>query len=320
MKKIISINISGVSFFIDEDAFEKLNNYLDKLKKRFNVQESGHEIIADIETRLSELFAERINPKTGVITIEMVDEVTQIMGQPEDFTDEDDESNDQKKTESNYDNAFRATTQRRLYRDIDTKILGGVCGGIAAYFSIDPIIVRIIFVIAPFLSLGVAIPVYIVLWIAIPAAITMSQKLEMRGENITVSNIEKKIKEEYEDVKSRFDNFRKTNKTYRQSEDYVKTMDNRDRTALIVTGIVVLLLIVGKITVFPLQNYYFMGFLHFPFPGFFALAIILLVLGLVFRSAFKGFVIIIIAMAVIAIFIRMITWIIGSTFFPFSLF
>ena len=316
MKKIISINISGVSFFIDEDAFEKLNNYLDKLKKRFSVQESGQEIISDIETRLSELFAERINPKTGVITIGMVDEVTQIMGQPEDFTDEDEESSDEKKNESDYDNVFSTTTRRRLYRDIENKVFGGVCGGIAAYFSIDPIIVRIIFVIMPFLSLGVAIPIYIVLWIAIPAAITMSQKLEMKGENITVSNIEKKIKEEYEDVKNRFDNFKKTNKTYRQGEDYVNKMDKRDRTVLLVTGIFVLLLIIDKFFINILPGFHFTGF----FPGFFALAIILLVLGLVFRSAFKGFVIVIIAMAVVLLFVRLFIWIIGSTFFPFSLF
>ena len=318
MKKIISINISGVSFFIDEDAFEKLNNYLNKLKKRFSAQESGQEIISDIETRLSELFSERINPKTGVITIEMVDEVTQIMGQPEDFSDE--EEGDEKNNESFFNNTFGATTRRRLYRDIENKIFGGVCGGIAAYFNIDPIIVRIIFVIMPFLSLGVAIPIYLVLWIAIPAAITMSQKLEMRGENITVSNIEKKIKEEYEDVKNRFDNFKKTNKTYRKGEDYINKMDNRDRTVLTVAVIIILLLIIGRFSIGIWPGFHFAAFNHFPFPGFFVLTIILLVLGLVYRSAFKGFIIIIIAMAVISIFIRLLMWIIGGPFFHFTFF
>ncbi|MDR2926765.1 MAG: PspC domain-containing protein [Cytophagaceae bacterium] len=245
MRKIISINISSASFFIDEDAYDHLSEYLDKLKNRFVGEAEGNEIIADIETRLSELFAERINPKTGVITLAMVEEVIQIMGQPEDFSDIE---NDAKAASETYDNSEPETTSRRLYRDIESNILGGVCAGIGAYLSIDPVVVRIVFIIFLFLGLGTAIPVYIVLWIVMPAAVTTTQKMEMRGENITVQNIEKKIKEECEDVKERFENFKRTNKTYRKGEDYVKRMNSRDRTILIIAAIVILLLIAANLT------------------------------------------------------------------------
>ena len=316
MKKIISINISGASFFIDEDAYARLNGYIEKLKKRFSEEKEGQEIISDVETRLGELFAERINPKTGVITIEMVEEVIKIMGRPEDFSDEDNEDNSK---ENSFDNEYYTSKRRRLYRDVEFRIIGGVCSGIAAFFSIDPVIVRIIFAILPFISFGIAIPIYIVLWIAVPAAVTTTQKMEMKGENITVSNIEKKIKEEYDDVKKRFENFRKTNKTYRQSEEYLKKMNKRDRTILIIVGVIVLLMIFSKLTILFPHHIHIHSFFPFSlfFPGFFHIAILLLILGLIFRSNLKGFLIAIIILAVVSIVIKTMIWIFGNALIPF---
>jgi phage shock protein PspC (stress-responsive transcriptional regulator) len=316
MKTVISINISGASFFIDEDAYEKLSRYLEKLKNRFGENDEGQEIIADVETRLGELFAERINPKTGVITLEMVEEVIKIMGQPEDFSDEE---NDNNSKENAFDNEVNTSKRRRLYRDIDTRILGGVCSGIAAFFSIDPVIVRIIFAILPFISFGVAIPIYIVLWIVVPAAVTTTQKMEMKGENITVDNIEKKIKEEYDDVKKRFDNFRKKNKTFKQSEEYVKKMNNRDRRILLVVGILILMMIFGKISIDIPGHINLLGLFPFTlfFPGFLHIVLVLLILGLIFRSSFKGFLIAIIILTAVTVFIKTMLWIFGGQFFPF---
>jgi len=316
MKKIISINISGTSFFIDEDAYERLNEYLEKLKKRFCGKEEEQEIISDVETRIAELFAERINPANGVITIAIIDEVIQIMGRPEDFSDDE---TDEKSGSSTFETEFTATTRKRLYRDVENQILSGVCAGIAAYFNIDSVLVRIIFAILPFVSFGIAIPVYIVLWIVVPAATTTTQKMEMKGENITISNIEKKIKEEYEDVKKRFENFTKTNKTYKRSEEHIRKMNKRDRGILIAVGVFVILLILTKLT----SNFH--GHIHimnlFPFtlffPGFFQIAIVLLLLGLIFRSVFKPFVIVLIVLAAISIFIKIITWIFGGVFNQF---
>lgn len=301
MKKTISINIAATAFYIDEDAYERLQQYLKKLEAWFNGKEGGQEIITDIENRLSELFSQRINPKTGVITVAMAEEVIAIMGQPEDFSPqagaepEDSTEAGEKETYQNY------ARRRRLYRDLDNKVLGGVCSGIAAYFNIDPVLVRVIFAILPFLSFGVIIPIYIILWIAMPAAITAAQKLEMRGENINVSNIEKVIKEQYHNVKDKFENFTKKN-------DTLNRMSQRDRNVLIFTAILVGILVLGRIinNVTPFLG---MSLVHFPFghiiwPGFFPLMIILLILGLIFRSAMKGFLIAILILFVLTLFLK----------------
>ena len=316
MKKIISINISNSAFFIDEDAYECLKKYLDKLKNRFDTDEEGAEIISDVEIRLTELFSERINPKIGVITIAMVHDAIKIMGQPEDFPE------NENTEKSNYSNSGYAYNKnnRRLYRDIENEKLGGVCAGIAAYFNIDPVFVRVIFAILPFISFGIVIPVYFVMWLVVPAAITASQKMEMRGENITVSNIEKKIKDEFEDVKKQFENFKKKNKTYKQSEDYLKKMNKRDKTLLIVVCAIILLIVSTKITTGISNIYLFHGLLPITlfFPGFITIAIILLILGLIFRSSFRVFAYSILIIAVISIIVKITFWFLKTGInFPF---
>lgn len=315
MKKTISINIASTAFFIDDDAYACLKEYLNKIETWFSTKEGGQEVISDIEARLSELFRERINPQLGVITIQHVNEVIGIMGQPEDFTGESDESGpvggDEKK--QTYD--FESPRRRRLYRDPDNKVLGGVCSGIAAYFSIDPVIVRVIFAVLPFLSFGVIIPVYIVLWIVMPEAITTSQKLEMRGEDINISNIEKKIKEEYQDVKKRFRNIRNT-QAYQESESYIRRMNQRDRTVLIVVGAVLLAILMGKFIGMPFHMFHMIhlpgAFSGFFFPGMFFLIVLLLVLGLIFRAALKGFIVIIVLIIVLSFLAMFAGWV-----FPF---
>lgn len=303
MKKTITINIAANAFFIDDDAYEVLKKYQQKLDDWFRTREGGTEIINDIEARMAELFAQRINPKTGVITLSMVEEVISIMGQPEDFF------GDEAEEKANAEPAGFAGyhTRKRLYRDLDNKVLGGVCGGIAAYFNIDPVLVRVIFAILPFLSFGVIIPVYLVLWIAIPAAITTTQRLEMRGENITVSNIEKAIKEQYENVKSEFSNFKKS-KTYKDGEAYVNKMTKRDKNVFTVVAIVIGVLFLTRLFSFhgPAFQFMHLPFAHFAFPGIVPLLILILILALIFRSAMKGF-LILIAVIIIIAFILMLT-------------
>lgn len=311
MKKTITINIATTAFFIDEDAYTCLKDYLNKIEAWFGDKEEGNEIISDIESRLSELFIERINPQFGVITIDHVNEVIRVMGQPEDFIGTGDEKpEDHKKKGVSFEND--PPRNRRLYRDIDNKVLGGVCSGIAAYFNIDPVWVRVLFAILPFLSFGTIIPVYIVLWIAMPEAITTTQKLEMRGEDINISNIEKKIKEEYQDVKKRFKNFKET-KAYRDSETYINRMTQRDKTVLLIAGLVVAALLLSKSihhVTFPflnMVNIHASGFDLF-FPGMFFMIIILVALGLIFKSALKGFIILIIIMIIFSIMVKMSGW------------
>jgi phage shock protein PspC (stress-responsive transcriptional regulator) len=197
MKKTITINISGAVFNIDEDAYDKLKSYLSSVSDYFNKENGGHEIIFDIESRIAELFNERISESQNVITLTMVDEVISVMGSPEEFTASEDNS---AQDNSNNNNPVYPrntyTRAKRLYRDTDSRVIGGVCSGLAHYFNIDKILMRIIFVILLFVTSGILIPAYLILWIAVPKARTTSQRLEMKGEPINIENIGRSVKEE----------------------------------------------------------------------------------------------------------------------------
>ncbi len=139
MKKTLTINISGFVFHIDEDAYEKLHRYLEAIKFHFRGFKGKDEVIADVEARVAEILQKKYLPAKEVITIEDVDEVIGIMGQPSDFSVEDEDAGGQK------DFSY-SRHPKRLYRDPERKILGGVCSGLGAYFNMDPIWVRIIFI------------------------------------------------------------------------------------------------------------------------------------------------------------------------------
>jgi phage shock protein PspC (stress-responsive transcriptional regulator) len=204
MKKNINVNISGLLFNIDEDAFATLQNYLDRLKHYFGNNESGNEIISDIESRISEMFQERLSESKGVITIEDVREIIKIMGEPGEIEDEaefETPNNKQKQqyqssSQTNYSRSYSG--KRKLYRDPDDKVIGGVASGLSYYFGISPIWIRLAFIALT--MIGMSVLVYIILWIVIPEAVTTSQKLEMRGEPINIDNIEKSIREELNNI------------------------------------------------------------------------------------------------------------------------
>lgn len=207
MKKTFTINISGSIFHIDEDAYEKLQRYLHMLNRHFGAAVEGQEILQDIEARISELFIEKTTNKVEVITDGMVDEVIARMGKPEDFM-ESGEEEASAKAQPEEALTDSQKIRRRLYRDGDNRVLGGVCSGMGAYFNIDVVILRIIFVIALFLSVGVAPIVYIVFWIAVPKAKTTAQRLEMKGKEATISNIEKTIREDVKEVGDTINNYK----------------------------------------------------------------------------------------------------------------
>lgn len=201
MKKTFTINLSGSVFYIEEDAYDSLQKYLVNLKKYFGNSEEGKEITADIEARIAEIFTQKITSEDKVVTETWVHEVIETMGTTENINDETGEeepSNGQKKI------------KRRLYRNPDEKVLGGVCGGIAAYFDMDPVVVRIILALLALFTTGAAVLAYIILWIAVPKAVTTAQRLEMRGEEVTIKNIEKFIKDEVNSVKESYNKFTKS--------------------------------------------------------------------------------------------------------------
>lgn len=211
MKRTEKINIGGVLFNVDEDAFALLNDYIGKLENWFKNKEGGKEVVHDIELRLSEIFTEKTRRGALIVTLAMVREAVSMMGQPEDFEAEESMSSHEVKVDQ------KAT--RRLYRDPFNTVLGGVCSGLAAYLNMELSLVRVIFAVLPFLSFGGIIIVYVVLWIALPVAVTPAQRLEMQGEPITVPNIEKKVsdgihalREEVGDIRTRwFSRKRRTN-------------------------------------------------------------------------------------------------------------
>ena len=198
MKKTVKINIGGIIFHLDEDAYQVLQNYLTSINNRFASTNEGKEIITDIENRIAEILQSKTSEQKQVITKEDIEEIVDIMGRPEDIADESDE---------NPEEHYKAS--KRLYRDPDNRILGGVCSGIATYLNIDPLIIRLLFLILLF-AYGVIAIIYIVLWALLPAAHSTAQKIEMRGESFKISDIEKNVRKEYETVKDNFKNIKDT--------------------------------------------------------------------------------------------------------------
>ena len=198
MNKTISINLGGFFFHIDEDAFSKLTRYLDAVKRSLS-PEGREEIIKDIESRIAELFQEKIKNEKQVIGSKEVDDMIVIMGQPEDYKIDDEPKNSFNSSNYNYSNNGGT---KKLYRDKDNAIIGGVLSGISQYIGVDPIWLRIFMAIL-LVFFGTGFFIYIILWIIIPEARTTTQKLEMRGMPINITNIEKKVKEGIDDISSK---------------------------------------------------------------------------------------------------------------------
>ncbi|MFM1874628.1 MAG: hypothetical protein RL266_365 [Bacteroidota bacterium] len=203
MNKTITSNIAGYVFHIDENAYEKLDAYLNTIRSYFKDSKGRDEIITDIEARLAEMLQERMADQKQVITMEDVNQVISVMGQPEAFLEDDvDEAEWAENRSSRSDST---SGPRRLFRDPDNRVAAGICSGISHYIGLsDPIWLRLAVVLALFLSFGTALIVYIILYLIIPEATTTTDKLQMRGESVTVSNIEKRVNEELETVKDKW--------------------------------------------------------------------------------------------------------------------
>lgn len=202
MNKTVSINLGGLFFHIDENAYQKLNNYFDAIRRSLS-PDGKEEIMNDIESRIAELLTEKLKNDKQVVSIKEVDEIIAIMGEPEDYRIEEEAA--EPKSTYTYSN-YTYAKSRKFYRDGDRAIVAGVCAGIGHYFRIDPLWIRILFIISPFISFGTSIVVYVLLWILIPKAITTTEKLEMTGEPINISNIERKVKEEIDSITSKLNN------------------------------------------------------------------------------------------------------------------
>ncbi len=194
MNKTIIININGTVFHIEEDAYEVLKNYMTNVKRHFADAEDSFEITTDIENRIAEMFSEILNAEAKqVIVAADVDTIIAQMGTVEDFENTDTEH------QTGYGSNQAFADNRKLFRDTDNHLLGGVCAGIANYFNIDKVWVRLAFALT-FVVWGTGLLLYIILWAIVPKAITRADKMAMKGEPLDLQGFKKNFEEEAKNV------------------------------------------------------------------------------------------------------------------------
>lgn len=199
MKRTSTISLGGMNFNIDDDAYEMLNQYFIEISKRFPEDEK-EEILRDIESRMAELFTFKMKDR-NVITADDVNEVIDVIGHPDQFDDENSnfseanyserKNSEEKSSEEKRNFTGRSRKEyRKLYRNGTDKIIGGVASGLATYFDLDPVVLRILFVVLAFASLGWGILIYLIFLIAMPEANTKAELLEMQGIEPNLENID----------------------------------------------------------------------------------------------------------------------------------
>lgn len=185
MKRVLNVGIGGKTFVIDEDAYSRLEQYLYNFRNRTQMGHQTKEVMDDLESRIAELLTESLDSKREVVNLAMINRIVSQLGMP------DGSRESEYEYERGYDNQnYDWKTTKKFFRDPDTKVFGGVCGGLAAYFGVDVMLIRILFVIA-FVCGSLGFWVYIIFWIIAPLASNAAQKCEMRGIPPTAENMRK---------------------------------------------------------------------------------------------------------------------------------
>lgn len=179
MKKTININLSGMAFNIEDDAYDKLKGYLDAVNKVLGNSDEAKETLNDIEARMAELFVPVTREGQTSISASDVDDLIKILGEPEVYAPEGSEEAKVKEETRGKKEPFVAPVIKKLHRDPYSRVLGGVCSGLGAYFRVDPIVFRLLFILGLFY--GITIIPYIILWIIMPKAVTIEQRNQMYG-------------------------------------------------------------------------------------------------------------------------------------------
>lgn len=207
MKRTYPTNIDGQIFYIDDDAFDLLQNYLRQLKITFSGTE-GEEIVGDIESRIRELFNEKASGGgSSVIVLADVEKVIETMGRPEDISGESENHSAQTATQPDENESqprqttapkpfitFNLPSRKKLYRNMKDKVFGGVFGGLAVYLGWNANIMRILFLVLVLSTKVIPFTiVYLIAWMVIPAAITPRQVLQMRGIPVNVDTVGKEV-------------------------------------------------------------------------------------------------------------------------------
>ncbi len=214
MNKILNINLGGYALTIDDDAYEYLTAYIESIRKRFSESEGRDEIVHDIESRLGEIISQSMGNRT-IVMLPDVEAAVEIMGKPEEFGADPISGGSGSGSSSGSSSGTKTKarvsstrTGKRLFRDEEDAVVGGVCSGLAAYFGMtDPVWMRLIFVLVTFLSAGFWIPAYLLLWILVPPAQTAADRLAMRGEPINVDNIAREIEDSFERLSTKVNQY-----------------------------------------------------------------------------------------------------------------
>lgn len=204
MKKTIDINLAGLRFALDEDAYQRLNGYLNALESQLSQNHGRDEILSDIESRIAELFTAHLSAGKQVVTLSDVEGVIATMGTPEDFADSESDTG-----RPSGEGAFSKegySTKKRLFRDPEDQVIGGVASGLSAYFDIDPVVIRVLWAASVLLG-GLGIGLYFIMWVVVPPAQTTADRLRMRGEKVNWKNIQKTVEDELNGVADRMDRF-----------------------------------------------------------------------------------------------------------------
>ncbi len=181
MKKVINVSLGGRNFTLNEDAYNRLQRYLEHFRAHLTTPDyQKGEVMEEIEGRIAELFYQEVGDSARVVTVEMADKVAAALGMPD--------GSPESGASASAASSSYTDKPRRLYRDVDDKRIAGICSGVSLYFDIDVTLVRIIMLVA--LICGSAgFWIYVILWIAVPKAETPVQKCEMRGLQPTAENL-----------------------------------------------------------------------------------------------------------------------------------
>ncbi len=190
MNKTIDISLAGLLFHLEESAYYKLKNYLQHVRNSLNTEEDIDEIMNEVETRIAELLMQKQSHPNEVVNEKQIDEIIEIIGKPEDFEEEESGKNS------------NASVRKRLFRDPDQAMIGGVAAGFAHYLGIDVTLMRILFLILLFVTQGSFLLIYLLLWIIIPKAKTVTDKLKMKGEEVSLDNIVENVSSEQSAAKN----------------------------------------------------------------------------------------------------------------------
>lgn len=202
-----NISLGGLLFHVELPAYSVLNGYLADLKKVLRGSEGQADILQEVEFRLAELFSEFMGSGRTVVTLEDVEKACGQLGEPTEFGDPDlDESRQGRHREDERSGADHAHKQRRIFRDPDDRIIGGVATGLAHRLGADPVWIRFLAVLLLFLSGPVVVLLYIVLWSIIPKARSVSDRVAMKGDPVTVDAIKDTVEDQLKQAREQFDN------------------------------------------------------------------------------------------------------------------